>query len=265
MNLDFEFYENGSEIPAQFEEDSADVGSEFADLQFLKGKDGKTPVKGVDYFTPAEVSAFKEDVTPEKGKDYFTASEVAAIVNAVKAGIVIPAKTSDLQNDSGFLTSHQDISGKQDKIADLETIRSGALLGATALQSFTEQDPTVPSWAKQTNKPTYTAEEVGALPDTTALFSGDYNDLKNKPEISGLDAETKEKINQNTSARHTHSNKGVLDGITAEKVSSWDSKSTFSGNYNDLTNKPTIPEVVTDDHINDLIDSKLVVIENGNY
>lgn len=30
-----------------------------------------------------------------------------------------------------------------------------------------ETDPTVPSWAKQANKPTYTASEVGALPDST--------------------------------------------------------------------------------------------------
>ena len=39
---------------------------------------------------------------------------------------------------------------------------------------------------------------------------------------------------------HTHSNKSVLDGITSAKVSEWNSKSTFSGNYNDLTNKPTL-------------------------
>lgn len=32
--------------------------------------------------------------------------------------------------------------------------------------SVTESDPTVPAWAKQPNKPTYTAEEVHAMPDT---------------------------------------------------------------------------------------------------
>jgi hypothetical protein len=30
----------------------------------------------------------------------------------------------------------------------------------TALQSFTETDPTVPSWAKQTNKPSYNSDEI---------------------------------------------------------------------------------------------------------
>lgn len=37
------------------------------------------------------------------------------------------------------------------------------------LISYTETDPTVPGWAKQSTKPTYTASEVGALPDTTTI------------------------------------------------------------------------------------------------
>lgn len=46
----------------------------------------------------------------------------------------------------------------------------------SALQSFTETDPTVPAWAKASTKPTYTASEVGALPDDTAIPS-DLDDL----------------------------------------------------------------------------------------
>ena len=42
---------------------------------------------------------------------------------------------------------------------------------------------------------------------------------------------------------HNHSNKTVLDGITSAKVTEWNNKSTFDGNYNSLTNKPTIPTV----------------------
>ena len=40
-------------------------------------------------------------------------------------------------------------------------------------------------------------------------------------------------INKNTAARHSHDNKTVLDGITAEKVTEWDSKNsiTDSGGY----------------------------------
>lgn len=43
----------------------------------------------------------------------------------------------------------------------------------TALQSYTETDPTVPAWAKAENKPTYTASEVGALASTVTHLSGD--------------------------------------------------------------------------------------------
>lgn len=35
--------------------------------------------------------------------------------------------------------------------------------------ALAESDPTVPSWAKAASKPTYTAAEVGALPDTTTI------------------------------------------------------------------------------------------------
>ena len=44
---------------------------------------------------------------------------------------------------------------------------------------------------------------------------------------------------------HSHNNKTILDNITSAKVSEWNNKSTFSGNYNDLTNKPTIPTIPT--------------------
>ena len=48
-----------------------------------------------------------------------------------------------------------------------------------------------------------------------------------------------------TTDLHTHTNKTVLDGISSTNISNWNSAYThsqsehFSGNYNDLTNKPT--------------------------
>ena len=113
---------------------------------------------------------------------------------------VVPTNVSSFTNDAGYLTSHQDISGKADKtelfsgsyndLTDKPTIPS--LTGYATetwvgqqgyLTSFTESDPTVPSWAKQSQKPSYTAQEVGALPANTQLFSGSYNDLSDKPTI----------------------------------------------------------------------------------
>jgi hypothetical protein len=48
----------------------------------------------------------------------------------------------------------------------------------TALQSFTETDPTVPSWAKASTKPSYTASEVGALPDSTVIPQGTVTSVR---------------------------------------------------------------------------------------
>ena len=51
----------------------------------------------------------------------------------------VPTKVSAFENDKGYITG------------------------------YTETDPTVPSWAKAANKPTYTAAEVGALPASTVI------------------------------------------------------------------------------------------------
>lgn len=80
-----------------------------------------------------------------------------------------------------------------------------------------ETDPTVPAWAKAEEKPTYTAEEVGALPDTTEI-------PKNLSDL------------QDDSEHRT---------VTDKEKQSWNDKSDFSGNYEDLKGKPTIPTVPT--------------------
>lgn len=43
------------------------------------------------------------------------------------------------------------------------SVKSSLEKADSALQSYTETDPTVPDWAKTPTKPTYTAAEVGAL------------------------------------------------------------------------------------------------------
>lgn len=80
-----------------------------------------------------------------------------------------------------------------------------------------ETDPTVPAWAKAEEKPTYTAEEVGALPDTTEI----------PKKLSDL---------QDDSEHRT---------VTDTEKQSWNDKSDFSGSYEDLRGKPTIPTVPT--------------------
>ena len=68
------------------------------------------------------------------------------------------------------------------------------------IDSYQEKDPTVPDWAKAETKPTYTAAEVGAVPESA-----------------------KSDIDKNTSARHTHSNKSALDSISESDIAKWNS------------------------------------------
>lgn len=91
-----------------------------------------------------EVIAFLNGIQDTQDLSSIIAGIQQQIANVRNA---IPTRTSQLTNDSGFLTEHQDISNlatkedvtaelkkKQDKITDLATIRSGAAKGATALQ-----------------------------------------------------------------------------------------------------------------------------------
>jgi hypothetical protein len=79
------------------------------------------------------------DKTVDEGNLLSGETALRADGETVRGNVVVPTKTSDLVNDSGYIS--------------------------------TETDPTVPSWAKAANKPSYTATEVGALPDTTSIPS----------------------------------------------------------------------------------------------
>lgn len=85
------------------------------------------------------------------------------------------------------------------------------------IKTFTETDPTVPSWAKASTKPTYTASEVGALPDTTVI-----------PAAPGT-------LKTNNTTAQTASASEALSGtINLHKVAK-------TGTYSDLIGTPTIP------------------------
>lgn len=49
-------------------------------------------------------------------------------------------------------------------------------LADTALQSYTETDPTVPSWAKAAQKPTYSYSEISGTPDLSGLQTKSITD-----------------------------------------------------------------------------------------
>ena len=104
----------------------------------------------------------------------------------------IPKKTSQLTNDSGFLTGHQDISGKVDKVTG---------------KGLSTNDYTAAAKAK-----------VDAIPASPKYTDTVYDDTAVKNRLTAVENE--------------------VAGIGAG--------SSFSGSYNDLTDKPTIPEAVTE-------------------
>lgn len=118
----------------------------------------------------------------------------------------IPTKPADIgaQPAGNYLTSIPN-----------EYITEDELNTKGYLTSYTETDPTVPAWAKAATKPSYTADEVGALPKSTEIPSN----------LSDLNEDASHRL------------------VTDTEKATWNAKSNFSGNYDDLTNKPTIPSI----------------------
>ena len=65
---------------------------------------------------------------------------------------------------------------------------------------------------------------------------------------------------------HNHSNLSTLNKVTESKLREWNNKSNFSGNYNDLTNKPT--DLATESYVNQEIEktnAELSQLANEKY
>ena len=93
-------------------------------------KNNKSLIDGITT-SKINVNDIINNLTTNASNKPLSAAQGVALKALIDA-IAVPTKTSELTNDSGYLTS------------------------------FTETDPTVPEWAKATSKPTYTASEVGA-------------------------------------------------------------------------------------------------------
>ena len=104
----------------------ADIGAQPSGDYALRSEIPSVPVKSVNGKTGA-VSLTASDVGARPSSWTPSASDVGALPSTTK----IPSKTSDLTNDSGYITG------------------------------YTETDPTVPAWAKTSTKPSYTKSEVG--------------------------------------------------------------------------------------------------------
>lgn len=67
--------------------------------------------------------------------------------------------------------------------------------------------------------------------------------VHNHDELYAPNTHNHDSLYGSKSKEHEHGNISTLNKITEDKLTFWNNKSEFSGDYNDLTNKPTIPSV----------------------
>lgn len=129
----------------------------------------------------------------------------------------MPTKLGDLENDKGYI--------------------------------ITESDPTVPSWAKEPQKPVYTASEVGADTQGTAnnavathnASSSAHNDIRGLitaltnrlNALADSDDTTLDQMSEVVA--YIKNNKSLIDGVTTAKVSTADIADNLTTN---VSNKP---------------------------
>lgn len=180
--------------------------------------------------------------------NYYTKGETDSQIKKSVDKINVPTKVSELSNDAGYLTQHQDISNLATKseVSAIENkipaayelpTASATTLGGVKVGSGLSITNGVLSatggggvadsveWDKVQNKPNF----------ADVATSGSYNDLSNKPTIpsvAGLASETY--VNEKVAAIEVPS----LDGYA--KTADLSTVAT-SGSYNDLVDKPTIP------------------------
>lgn len=130
---------------------TAAVGTETA---FARG-DHVHPTDTSRLATTGDASQTTISFNPAATRESPTSGETEA---------VIVGKVVKYLADLGLLAFKDGITSD-----DLDaTIKASLAKADSALQSYTETDPTVPAWAKEATKPTYTATEVGAIPAAQA-------------------------------------------------------------------------------------------------
>ncbi|KKB55545.1 hypothetical protein DXB27_01255 [Parabacteroides gordonii] len=159
-----------------------------------------------------ELSSIKESIpVPYNDTQVKTDIESLKLDKADKSDI---PDTSNLASKTDLSSSLLGKADKSDTYTKLEVDNKITDSGSVDLTAYytkeeiegkayltTETDPTVPDWAKQPNKPTYTANEVGALPDTTKI-----------PDITGLATKT-----ELTEGLATKADILSLDGLATKK------------------------------------------------
>lgn len=193
---------------------------------------------------------------PTGGGGSYTAGNGIEIENdQISIDTDVVATKSDLPDLSGYATESELNSGlaaKQDIISDLATIRSGASLGSTAVQPAALDDYATTTAlteglaAKQDTISDLSTIRSGAQAGSTAVQPAALNDYATTSALtSGLAAK------QDTISDLSTIRTGASAGATAVQPSSLATVAT-TGNYADLSNKPSLATVATSGSYDDL-------------
>lgn len=194
-----------------------------------------------DFVTSADVPTKTSDLTNDSGfitnsvsnlTNYYKKSETytQGEVNSLLSSIVIPTKTSDLTNDSNFVSDADYATASKGGVIK---VGSGLAITNGVLSTTGGGVADAVEWSNVLNKPSdvsYWTNDAGYI--TSADLPTKTSDLTNDSGFLTSYTETDPIYSASPAA-----------GITAANISSWNAKSDFSGSYNDLTDKPTIPTV----------------------
>ena len=151
----------------------------------------------------------------------------------------VPTKVSELTNDKGFISSIP-----SEYITETELNNKGYLT----------QHQDLSSYAKTTDIPTKVSE-LDNDKNYLSSIPSEYiteTELNNKKYLTSVPSDYKTKTENdslyqakgNYLTNYTETDPTVpshVKNIKTTDISNWNNKSEFSGNYNDLSNKPTIP------------------------
>lgn len=180
-----------------------------------------------DYYRKINLDTLNELLNTKADKSStYSKTEVNELISNIQIGnisLVNYFTKEETLNLIPDITSKADISAIPTKVSQL-------LNDVNFISSYTETDPTVPTWAKQPNKPSYTLDELGAEKAGAADFALESaKSYANEIKSSLLDI-----INSGISSVSS----SILE-IQESLGTKANSSELFSGNYYDLRGIPS--------------------------
>ena len=161
------------------------------------GEDGYTPVKGVDYFTEEDIAALNIPSIEGLATETYVNNAVAGLVDSAPEALnTLNELAQALGDNPNFAATVSEEIGKKVNDADLAAVaKSGSYndlsnkpvipsIQGLASESFVNQQ--ISKIQHPTYDDTSIKNQLANKADKSELFSGDYNDLSNKPSIPSI-------------------------------------------------------------------------------